>query len=237
MLAYILIIFFAALVQGMTSFGFSLLAMPFLTFFMPLQLIVPILVVCSLCLNCIIFFQLKGQLYIKRMILMLIVGIVSTPIGVELLTLVDEKHLKFCVGSLIIISALIMFKGIHFRFSNKQITYIITGFMSGVLNGSVSLSGPPVVLMFVNEGQEKETFRKNISGYFLTLNIFTIPSFFAKGLLTHEVITYSGIGIVALSIGAIIGVNVSEGIDELKFKRLVLMMIMGMGLMTIISIF
>lgn len=237
MILFSLIIFISAIIQGMTSFGFSLVAMPFLTLFLPLKLIVPTLVICSLVLNLVIFSKMKGKLHIKRILVMLVIGIISTPIGVEILTLIDENYLKASVGSLVIFSALIMMKDIHVSFKNKTLTYAITGFFSGVLNGSVSLSGPPVVLMLVNEGEEKDNFKKNISGYFLALNIFTIPSFLAKGLISTEVLKMFSVGSVVIVIGAFIGIKIGEHIDETKFKKIVLVMIMLMGIMTLASIF
>lgn len=237
MIYFIAIIFISAFVQGMTGFGFSLVAMPFLTMFLPLQIIVPILVICSLVLNIIIFMRIKGGLHIKRIVIMFVVGMLSTPIGVYLLTVVDEVLLKGAVGVLIVITSIILMKGIHLEFSNKRLTYAVTGFLSGVLNGSVSLSGPPVVLMLVNEGEEKNDFKKNISGYFLALNIITIPSLMIGGLVVTEVVNYSFAGILTLIAGALLGIKIGERIDSDSFKRIVLFMIMAMGLMTLMSVF
>ncbi len=236
MFLFSLIIFIAAVIQGMTSFGFSLVAMPFLTLFISLKLIVPTLVVCSLLLNVIIFSRMKGTLHVRRIMVMLVIGIVSTPIGVELLTIIDERYLKAFVGILVIISAIIMMKDVHISFRNKTVTYGLTGLFSGILNGSVSLSGPPVVLMLVNEGEDKNNFKKNLSAYFLALNIFTIPSFIVKGYISAEVIKMVLFGSVAIIVGASIGIKLGEKIDESKFRKIILTMIMVMGIMTLVSI-
>ena len=39
--------------------------------------------------------------------------------------------------------------------NNIKLSYGIAGFISGVLNGSLSMSGPPIVLFFSNEGFDK----------------------------------------------------------------------------------
>ena len=236
-MGYVLIIFVAALVQGMSGFGFSLIAIPFLTLIMPLQIIVPILVICSLVLNLVIFTRMQGNLHLKAIAVMLVVGIMSTPLGVQILTVVDETILKAMVGLLIILSALIMYRGYKLHLKNIHVMYGLTGLISGVLNGSLSLSGPPVVLMLVNEGQEKNVFKKNISAYFLALNLFTIPSFLGKGLITVQVLKMSTLGVVILLAGATLGIKLGDKIDENRFKKMVLVMIMSMGLMTLVSIF
>lgn len=236
-ISFIATIFLAAMVQGMTGFGFSLVAMPFLALVMPLQLLVPILVVCSLALNILVFSRINGKLHLKRIAVLLVAGAISTPLGVQLLTVIEESILKAVVGLLVIFSAVLMMKGSKIHFHNKHITYAVTGFLSGVLNGSVSLSGPPVVLMLVNEGEEKNDFKKNISAYFLSLNVLTMPSFFIKGLIDANVLKMSAVGIAVLLIGASIGIIIGAKIEEGRFQKIVLMMIMAMGAMTLISIF
>lgn len=237
MIYFIVVIFISSLVQGMAGFGFSLVAMPFLTLLLPFQLIVPILVICSLALNIIVFMKTKGCLYLKEIVIMFALGLLSTPIGVYLLSVVDEFFLKAMVGVLIIITSITLLKGFHLKFSNKYLSYGLAGFLSGILNGSVSLSGPPVVLMLVNEGHEKESFKKNISGYFLALNMVTIPSFVVGGFVVTEVVSYSIVGTITLIIGAFIGIQIGQKIDSGSFKKIVLFLIMTMGCMTLISLF
>ncbi len=47
----ILVIFISGFTQGMTSFGFSLLALPLMTMILPIQVVVPLLMIFSLVLN------------------------------------------------------------------------------------------------------------------------------------------------------------------------------------------
>ena len=53
------------------------------------------------------------------------------------------------------------------------------------------MSGPPVILFLSNQGVDKNTFRANLSFYFLILIIATAGVFFAGGLLTREIVGLS----------------------------------------------
>jgi hypothetical protein len=107
--------------------------------------------------------------------------------------------------------------------------------MSGLLNGSVSLSGPPVILFLTNQGTEKQVFRANLTSYFFILNIITIPTYIYGGLITSEVLKYTLILFPALILGVILGIKGAERVDENLFKKLTLVLVVIMGILSIIS--
>lgn len=230
-----IIITISALVQGITSFGFSLLAVPLLAIILPLDQIVPMLVVYSLILNIIVFANLKGKLDKKQILLLVGFGLVSIPIGIYALRVVDETWIKLLVGIIVILSSIAMNFGIKIKFKNQNIAYGLTGFLSGILNGASSLSGPPVILLLSNEGVNKENFRKTLSTYFMTLNLFTIPMFLMNGLLTEEVMTTSFKLFPALLIGTFTGLKFGNKIPDHIFRKITLGLIFIMGILTLVS--
>ncbi len=135
-----LIILGASLIQGITSFGFSLLAFPLLTLVLPIQVIVPILVIYALTINIAIFSKIKGHVNKKQIFVLVLFGVVSIPIGINILKYIDDNIIKLLVGILITISAISMNFGIKIKFKNQNIAYALTGLISGILNGSTSLT-------------------------------------------------------------------------------------------------
>lgn len=230
-----LIIFFAGMTQGITSFGFSLIAVPMLGLFLELRIIVPILVIYSLILNTIILYHIKESIDFKRISILVIAGIVATPFGTYLLRVWDENTLKILIGVIITFAAIINFYGYKIKVKNERLSYIPVGLSSGLLNGSVSLGGPPVVLFLSNQEVEKQVFRANLTLYFWILNITTIPSFFLSGLITNEVIHYTMYLFPGLIIGTLLGIKLSNKVDENLFKKLTLSLIISMGVLSIVS--
>ncbi len=232
-----LIIAIAAMIQGITSFGFSLVSVPLLALIMPLELIVPMLVVFSLLLNIIVFSKIQGHINKKQIAILIIFGLISIPLGIYGLKVVDDRIIKLIVGVIIIISALAMQFGFKVRFKNQNLAYGLTGFLSGILNGASSLSGPPVILMLSNDGLNKDNFRKTLATYFMVLNLFSIPLFLASGLLTETVLINSAKLLPALLIGTFTGIGVGNKIPDVLFKKLTLILIFVMGILTLISAF
>ncbi len=230
-----LIILFASIIQGMTSFGFSLIAVPLLGIFMPLKDFVPMLVLFSFLLSIFLYQKLTGKYNKKRIIILALSGISSTLFGIYLLKYVDDNILKMVVGVVILFSSVLMLFGIRIKVRFRLLGDIIAGFFSGLLNGSVSLSGPPVILLLSNEDTDKEVFRKTLTTYFLTLNLISLPMFFINGLLTRDIVLKSFINLPALGIGMFLGLFFGNRISEGNFKKITLGLIFILGIMSVLS--
>ncbi|MBS4537745.1 sulfite exporter TauE/SafE family protein [Clostridium sp. D2Q-11] len=231
----IIIIFTAGMIQGITSFGFSLLAVPLLGIIMPLKLIVPILVIFSLIMNSMILYKVREYVNLKKIILLIISAIIATPIGANILMNFDENLLKIGVGIIVTISAIAFYLGYKVKFKNEKLAYIPVGILSGLLNGSVSLSGPPVIIFLTNQGVGKQIFRSALTAYFWILNIMTIFTFIYKGLITEEVIKYSVYLLPSLIIGVTLGIRLGDKVKEEVFEKLTVVLIIFMGILSIIS--
>lgn len=231
----LIVIFFAGMIQGITSFGFSLLAVPLLGLFLPLQIVVPMLIIYSLFLNSIILYNVRKHVDIKKIAILVIAGVIGTPFGTYLLKAQDENILKIAVGIIVTFSAVAFLRGFKVHVKNEKFSYIPVGLMSGLLNGSVSLSGPPVILFLTNQGVEKQTFRANLTSYFWVLNLITVPTYLISGLITKDVMNYTMYLFPALIIGVIVGIKMGNKVDESIFRRMTLGLIVFMGILSIIS--
>lgn len=234
-IAGFLVILLAGMIQGLTSFGFSLISVPLLSIFMPLKIVVPVLIVFSLVLNSVILYKLRKHVNLKRIMYLIPAGILTTPLGTYLLLIINERSLKLGVGLIVTITAIMFWLGYKIKIKNEKLSLVSVGLMSGLLNGSVSLSGPPVILFLTNQGTEKQVFRANLTSYFFILNIITIPTYIYGGLITSEVLRYTLILFPALILGVILGIKGAERVDENLFKKLTLVLVVIMGILSIIS--
>lgn len=234
MIAFITILV-AAGIQGITGFGFSLVSLPLLAMLLPMETIVPMLVLYSLCLNIVLYKKVKGQIEKKRIVILVTCGLLFIPVGIYGLTAVNESLIKIIVGAIIIISSLALGLGFKIKFKNPMISYGLSGILSGLLNGASSLSGPPVILLLSNEGVDKDNFRKTLATYFMVLNLFSIPMFVMSGVLTTEVLLETLKYSPAMVVGVLGGVYLGNFMPEKLFRGMTLVLIFVMGIMTIVS--
>lgn len=230
-----IIILLSGLIQGATSFGFSLLALPLLGVFMPLKIIVPMLVIYCAIMNSIILYKIREHIDIKKIYLLIITAVVATPIGANMLITINEGVLKVIVGVLVTISAVSFYFGYKVNIKNEKLAYIPVGFVSGLLNGSVSLSGPPVILFLTNQDTPKQVFRATLTSFFWILNIMTVVIFSFKRLITLEVLKFTGYLLPALIIGVVLGIKLGNKVEEETFKKLTTILIILMGILSIVT--
>lgn len=235
MLGFISILL-ASLVQGITGFGFALIAVPLLSLFIPeLRNITPIIVIYSFLTNIIVLYKTKQYIDLKKILPLVIFGILATPIGTYILLYVNVNTLKIIVGAIITVTALAMLKNYKINIKNQNISYGVVGLLSGLLNGSTGLSGPPVVLLLTNQNTDKDVFRANLTFYGIATNIFAIILFVSEGIINNSVINFKVLYLPALIIGVFYGIKISSKINETLFKTITIYLILILGLYTVIS--
>lgn len=226
----------ASFTQGVTGFGLALVAVPLLSLFIPeIRNITPIIVIYSLLTNIIIGYKSIHYVHFKKVIPLVLFGMLATPIGTYMLLYVKVETLKIVIGIVITLTAFAMLKNFKVKIKNEKVSYGIVGFLSGILNGSTGLSGPPVVLMLTNENMDKEVFRTNLSFYGIITNIFAIIMFIVGGIINTSVLQFTTLYLPALLIGVLVGIKVSNKINEVVFRRITIYLIIVLGLYTVIS--
>lgn len=231
----LLAIFLASLTQGFVGFGFSQVAIPIMALFMPTKSIIPLLLILGSLLNIIILLDNKKHVELKKIIILMITGTLGIPIGAYLLKILDAGIIKIFIGSMIIFSSATILSGKKIRIDREKLATIPIGFLSGILNGSITMSGPPIIIFFSNQGLSKDSFRANLVAYFLWLNIATIPVFVAGRLLELTDLRKSLILSPALFAGTIVGIIISKRVDNELFKKITLALLMVLGFSLIIG--
>lgn len=233
-----IIIFLAAIVMGVTSFGFALIAVPLLNLLLPLKTLVPILILYGVIIDIILLLPIYKHLNLKGMSYLVGMGILGVPLGTWLLVILDESILKIGVGVIIILSAWALYSGYRVQIKNEKLGNAVAGFTSGVLNGSLTMSGPPVILFYSNQQLEKQVFRANLAFYFLLTTVITVPVMMINGLITPEVLNIAVSMSPSLLIGALgilIGSKMGTSMSGSLFNRISLLLFFAMGCMSIIS--
>jgi len=129
-------------------------------------------------------------------------------------------------------TAVILMKGARLRLKSDILATGIAGFLSGFLNGSISMSGPPIVLFLANRGDRKELFRGNLSTFAVGINAATLLSFAIAGLVTTDVIRTVAELLPSVLLGTITGGVLTKRINETLFRRIVLLLVVITGLAT-----
>ncbi len=230
-----LITLLSGVIQGTFGFGFGLVSIPLLSLFLPAKDVVPAMLLHGTLLNIMVISESWREIRIGRLWPLFIAGLLGIPIGTWLLRVIDPGHLRVVVGGVVIISAAILATGYRVPLKNERATLLPTGFVSGILNGAITMSGPPVVLFLANQNTPHRTFRASLVAYFLFLNIFTIPAYIIGDLLTAPALHISLNLVVGTIIGTSLGIYMSKKIHERAFRLIALAIVAISGLLSLVD--
>ena len=229
-----IVIFFSAFIQGITGFGFAVVAIPFLSLFVPLQMVVPIVGILGIFINFYIYFRERSYVEFKEVRMLLIFIILLTPLGTYLLVVINELYLKVVTGFLVLSFGICLWKGKSFRVKNEKSALVTVGSISGLLNGSIGLMGLPIALFMTNQKAKKNVFRANIALLGFVVAILTFFNYTIIGLINKEVIQSSLWLCISLVLGSLLGVKIDKLIKQTLFLKISTLVIMLSGFFTLL---
>ena len=156
-----LVALFAATVNGALGYGFSSLTVPIALLFLPQKLLSPALVLIELAINSWIVLHNRGSLaVVRRRAFPILVGLVpGILIGSYLLNSANPGLLKFWTYLILLPLILVQAAGFRRPIHAERAAGLPLGVGVGVLYSTTTISGPPLAMMFNNQGLHKEEFR------------------------------------------------------------------------------
>ena len=234
LLVVALIVLVTSTVKGLTGFGFALTSLPLFSLFIPPKVAVPI-TVCSIYLDGYTLYEARKSVQYREILMLVISGIIGMILGTYFLVSLDSQTLRLTIGIVTALFAALSMMGVGWEITNTKLASIPVGFISGVLGGSMSISGPPIVLFFNNQRVEKTIFRANMIAYFFSLYIATVPGYVLGNLITIDLLTSSAVLAPIIVLGATLGIRLSRRVNEDFFRRITLLLVLTTGILAILS--
>lgn len=230
-----LVTFSAATVAGTTGFGYGLVSVPLLILVLPPRMVVPAVTTHIFLISLLILLEVIKKVDLRRIWPLMATGLIGLPLGVYVLLALSEGALRTIVGVVIVFFAVALLLGLNLEIKNEKLALLPVGVASGLLASGIAMAGPPVILFFTNQGMRKQVFRANLAAYFVFLNTITIPAHAASGLFTGDVVRYALLFLPTLVAGKVLGSFLSRKVPEEAFHRVVLVIVLCSGLLSITS--
>ncbi|WP_157981094.1 sulfite exporter TauE/SafE family protein [Pseudidiomarina insulisalsae] len=230
-----LIMFAGAFLQGITGFGSGLVAVPLLSLLIPLTLLTPMLSVINVILALYLAWLLRHYLSLQRWFPLFIGGVGGTLAGNYALVHLPLASLQMGMAVFVITAGLLFWFGVQVQARAGSIQQGGVGLLSGFANGALTLGGPPVVLFLTANRLDRSQFRATLAAFFLVLGCTNVTSFSLQGRYAEiDLLTLLALIIGALT-GAYGGHRVSSKLPEQWFRRLTLLLVIGAGVMVLLS--
>ena len=227
-------VFIAAFMQIVAGFGFALLAVPLMTLAIEPKTAV---VVSSLTGIFVTSWQAwhsradSDNVLVRRMTIAAYAGM---PLGLLVFVTVDDNVLRLLLGLAVLVAVVLLAMRINLHRAGPRLDYG-AGFVSGVLNTSLSTNGPPLVFALQARQLNAVEFRATISTVFALSNILGLALFIASGNVTRVGLRASAVTIPAMLAGQFLGYPIRKHVNGERFRWLVLVLLTGAAISAIVN--
>lgn len=230
---FFIVIFFTNIIQGITGFAGTVLAMPpsiLLQGIDTAKVILNILgIIASVWIVIISLKDLNKKEFIKIMLIMfsgLILG--------NYIYLVLPLPILLKIYAIFIV--LISLKGLYIKQEKKLKEYILVTILlvAGIFHGMFVSGGPLLIIYATQKFRDKSEFRVTISAVWIILNSFLLYNHYIMGLLNKENIQKLYMSIPALLVGMMIGNILHKKMSQQLFLLITYILLLISGIMLLI---
>jgi uncharacterized membrane protein YfcA len=213
---------FAAVVNGGLGHGFSSITVPVALLFYTNRILNPALVLVEIFINSyILLTNWRGVSKVWRRVIPLLIGMVpGIVLGSYVLSYVHPGWIKFTTFAVLLPLILLQAAGVRKPINSERAVGLPFGTGVGFLYSITTVSGPPLALMFNNQGFVKEQFRAALGLIRVTEALLTATAYYFLGLYSVQ----SGEIFVSIApsvlIGVPLGAYVIHRINPETFRRI-----------------
>lgn len=230
-----LITFVAATVNGALGYGFSSITVPVALLFYTNRILNPALVLVELAINgYVLFLNRKSIPSVWLRVSPILIGLViGVAIGSYILSLVHPAWVKFVTYFFLLPLILLQAAGVRKPIQAEKTIAVPFGVGIGTLYSVTTISGPPLALLFNNQGYAKQDFRAALGIIRVAESVVTGIAYALIGLYSAgsmEIIPYI---VPSVLLGIPLGTFIIRWMDPEAFRRICMAfdgLVVGFGL-------
>jgi len=231
-----LVIFLATLIRSGFGFGESLIAVPLLALYLPLEIAVPVSVLVSITVAAMIIVQDWKKIHVRSAGWLVFFTFLGIPFGLSLLVSADEQLVKICLATVIIGFSLYSLCGRSIKLESESwVGLFMCGFIAGILGGAYGLNGPPLVMYGSMRRWSAQHFRATLQGYFLPASLIGMAGYWIKGLWVSEVTGFFLWSLPAVVLATFLGRMINQRMEGDKFFTYVYVGLIGIGILLLVQ--
>jgi hypothetical protein len=213
---------FAAFVNGAIGYGFSSLTVPLALVFYTNRVLNPAVVLIEVLINVyVLAINHKGIPSVWRRVFPILVGLLpGIGLGALLLGWLEPAWVKLVTYVVILPLILVQAAGWRRPIQSSWSIGLPFGGALGILYSLTTISGPPLAVLFNNQGLVKNEFRAGLALVRVGESSLTAIVYWHLGLFTAESLTLTPPFLLAMLIGIPLGAWVIRKLDAETFRRL-----------------
>ncbi len=230
-----LVVMIASAARRLTGFGFALIGAPLLSLLLPPQQLVIIVLWLQVFLGVPTAFEFKAELDWSLLRQLALGGILTTPLGVVVLTYADPDIVLLIMGFCVVAAASILgfFPGV-IKIRATRPANVVCGMLAGVMSSSVGMPGPPITIYFMGQmGMPKRQRRAMLISTFSLLAFVSLIAAFLSGQVQPDAFWMAIVLLGPALIGGYLGELLHNRLNVKLVERLALGLVFFAGLLCI----
>ncbi len=224
----------ASLVQVLSGFGFALLSVPLMTLAVPTKEAVVVSTLLGAGVSTWQAWHLRRDT-VRPLARRLVVGAyLGMPLGLLVFLTVDDSPLRILLGVAVLVAVGLLLVRVDLSGAPASIDYA-AGFLSGVLNTSLSTNGPPLAFTLQARGLSPNAFRATINTVFALSNVLGVTLFVAAGKVDRDGLLAALVAVPALFAGQLLGLPLRRHVSPERFRVLVIVLLVLAACSAIVS--
>jgi len=216
------IVLFAAFVNGALGYGFSSLTVPIALLFYSNRILNPAVVLIEVVINFyVLIINLNGVRAVWRRVFPIVIGLLpGIAVGALVLTSLQPGWIKFGTYTVILPLILIQAAGWRRPIRSTWLSGLPFGTALGILYSVTTISGPPLAILFNNQGLVKNEFRAGLALVRVVESSATAIVYYQLGLFIAESANILLTFIPSVVIGIPLGAYLIRRLDAETFRRI-----------------
>ncbi len=213
---------FAAFVNGAIGYGFSSLTVPLALIFYTNRILNPAVVVIEVFLNLyVLFINLSGVPSVWKRVFPILVGqLPGIAVGAFVIASLQPGWIKLATYAVILPLILVQAAGWRRPIRFSWLIGLPFGMGLGVLYSVTTISGPPLAILFNNQGLVKNEFRAGLALVRVAESTVTAVVYYQLGLFIAESGSILLVFVPSVMIGIPLGAYLIRRLDAETFRRI-----------------
>ncbi len=231
----IIIIIFSGFIRGFLGFGSGLITIPLLSYiYSPIFAVVFNIIIEIPTTIYLTFSGLKNSKF-KEIAPMFYSMMLMIPIGTIFLISVEERIIKIIMSTFVIFFVILIASGWRLKSIITKYVLVITGMISGLMQGSTGMGGPPFATIILSKGDNNQVTRGNILIMSSGIVLSTVISMFFFNLFSFELLITGILASPIYVLASYVGSIFFNSSGKKYFKNISLFALGTIGITTLLN--
>lgn len=225
--------FSGALVSGCAGFAFSAVAGSVLLRVLPPMEAVPLMMVCSVGVQAASVWSLRQNVHWKGSLTLIVGGLLGIPIAVYLLQNVETGAFRVAFGMAVALyAAYMLFRPALTSLHQVQSSArsVLIGFGGGLIGGLTAMPGALPTIWCDMHGLPKNQQRGLVQPFIAAMQICALALLLSSKSISPHVLVDLAVSVPALAAGTVLGIILFKRVDQVAFRRIILITLLFSGL-------